>query len=51
MQFAELTRFLQRGKQIRPALSYQADIISLEAVHPGLLERASAGNQIMLLAA
>ena len=50
-RFAELTRFLQRGKQIIPALSYQADIISLEAVHPGLLERASAGSQIVLLAA
>lgn len=50
-QFTELTCFLLRGKQIRPALGYQSDIITLEVEHPGLLERASAGNQIMLLAA
>lgn len=50
-QFAELTGFLQRGKQIRPALNYQADVITLEVEHPGVLDRASTGNQIMLLVA
>ncbi|MFJ4376456.1 hypothetical protein ACIP1T_28050 [Pseudomonas japonica] len=50
-QFADITNFLQQGKQLLPALSYQADVIDLETRHPGLLERVSKSREIMLVAA
>lgn len=50
-QFADLTGFLRRGKQTLPALSYQANVLELEARHPGLLERVSETKEILLVAA
>lgn len=50
-QFADVTDFLQHGKQMLPALAYQADVITLESKHPGLLQQASTSKEIMFLAA
>lgn len=50
-QFADLRNFLQRGKSVLPALTYQADVIELEMCNPGLLERASESKEILLVAA
>lgn len=50
-QFSELTGFLQQGKQMLPALTYQADVIELEMRRPGMLERAAGTKEIMLIAA
>lgn len=49
--FTEITRFLKSGKEIAPALSYQADIIDLESRHPGLLAKAAEASDILLAAA
>lgn len=50
-QFNHMTNFLQQGKQILPALTYQADVIELEIRHPGLLQQASQSKEIQMLAA
>ncbi|PIK75661.1 MULTISPECIES: hypothetical protein [unclassified Pseudomonas] len=50
-QFADVTDFLQHGKQMMPALAYQAEVITLETKHPGLLQKASTSREIMFLAA
>lgn len=50
-RFAEVTDFLQRGKQILPALHYQAEVLELEMRHPGLLQKTSGASEILLLAA
>ena len=50
-QFMHMTNFLQQGKQMLPALTYQADAIELESQHPGLLQQASESREIMMLAA
>lgn len=49
--FTDLTSFLQHGKKMMPALTYQADLIDLEVRHPGMLEQASESKEILLLAA
>ncbi|TFA85127.1 hypothetical protein F638_1372 [Pseudomonas sp. LAIL14HWK12:I2] len=49
--FADLTTFLQQGKKMMPALTYQADVIDLEVRHPGLLQRASESKEILMIAA
>lgn len=50
-QFSGLTRFLQDGKSMIPALTYQAEVIELEMKHPGLLKQASDAKEILLVAA
>lgn len=50
-QFTHITNFLRQGKQMLPALTYQADVIELEARHPGLLQQASESKEILMLAA
>jgi len=50
-QFKHMTHFLQQGKQMLPAMTYQADVIGLEARHPGLLQHASESKEILMLAA
>lgn len=50
-QFTYMTNFLRQGKQMLPALSYQADVIELETRHPGLLQQASESKEILMLAA
>ncbi|WP_339508539.1 MULTISPECIES: hypothetical protein [unclassified Pseudomonas] len=47
----DLTNFLQLGKKMMPALTYQADVMSLEIQHPGLLKQASNSKEILLVAA
>lgn len=49
--FTDLTNFLQLGKKMMPALNYQADVMSLEIRHPGLLKQASNSKEILLVAA
>jgi len=49
--FGEVKKFLQNGKTIIPALTYQADVIELETRYPGLLEKSSKSAEILLLAA
>lgn len=49
--FTDLTNFLQLGKKMMPALNYQADVMSLEIQHPGLLKQASNSKEILLVAA
>lgn len=43
--------FLRQGKDIVPALRYQAGLIELDARHPGILEQVSEFEEVMLLAA
>ena len=50
-QLTGMTNFLQHGKHVLPALTYQADVIDLEIRNPGLLERASESKEILLVAA
>ncbi len=50
-QFSRMTNFLQEGKQILPVLKYQADLIELEILHPGLLQQASQSKEIQMLVA
>lgn len=47
----DLTLFLQLGKKIMPALTYQTDVMALEIQHPGLLKEASNSKEILLVAA
>lgn len=49
--FTSLTSFLQHGKKMMPALTYQVEVIDLEARHPGLLQQASESKEILLIAA
>lgn len=49
--FTSLTSFLQHGKNMMPALTYQVEVIDLEARHPGLLQQASESKEILLIAA
>lgn len=49
--FTSLTSFLQHGKKMMPALTYQEEVIDLEARHPGLLQQASESKEILLIAA
>lgn len=50
-RFAEISDFLKSGRDMIPALAYQADVIDLESRHPGLIQRASESNEILLVAA
>ena len=50
-QVADLTTFLQNGKNMRPALTYQADVIDLEARYPGLFQEIGKSDDILLIAA
>jgi hypothetical protein len=50
-QFGDLTRFLQDGRSMIPALTYQAEVIELEAKHPGLLKQTYDAKEILLVAA
>lgn len=49
--FSNVTSFLERGKKVVPALSYEADLIGLEIAHPGELKRAPESKEILMLAA
>lgn len=49
--FGNVTSFLERGKKVVPALSYEADLIGLEITHPGELMRAPESKEILMLAA
>lgn len=49
--FTKVTSFLERGKRVVPALSYEADLIGLEIAHPGELKRAPESKEILMLAA
>ncbi|HIE0523679.1 TPA: hypothetical protein ACXJLS_000265 [Stenotrophomonas maltophilia] len=49
--FSEITSFLKSGKEMVPALAYQADVIDLESRHPGLLQQAAESPEIKLVAA
>ena len=48
--FSNVTSFLERGKKIVPALSYEADLIELEIAHPGELKRPPESKEILVLA-
>lgn len=50
-RFAEVTSFLERGKKIAPALSYEAELVGLEIAQPGALKRAPESREILMLAA
>lgn len=50
-RLSEVKSFLQNGKAMLLGLEYQADVIDLEIRYPGLLERSSESNDILLLAA
>jgi len=49
--YGKVTSFLQHGKMIIPALSYDADLIDLEITYPGALQQAFGSQDIMMLAA
>lgn len=49
--FTNVTSFLERGRKVLPALSYEADLIGLEIAHPGALKRAPESGEILMLAA
>lgn len=46
-----MRNFLQLGKSVLPALTYQTDVMELEMRHPGLIEHASGSKEIWLIAA
>ncbi|EIL96702.1 hypothetical protein RHOFW104T7_05045 [Rhodanobacter thiooxydans] len=48
---AEVTSFLERGKRVVPALTYESDLIGLEIAHPGVLDQASESKEILMFAA
>lgn len=50
-RLTEITEFLNSGKEMVPALTYQADIIDLESRRPGLLQKVSESSEILLVAA
>lgn len=51
VQLAKITEFLKAGRDMTPALTYQADVIELDSRRPGLLRQAEASNEILMVAA
>ncbi|WP_448245048.1 hypothetical protein [Pseudoxanthomonas mexicana] len=51
VQWTKITDFLKSGRDMTPSLTYQAEIIDLEARRPGLLQQAAESSEILLIAA
>ncbi len=49
--FDKIAMFLDTGKKMIPALTYQADVIELHSRRPGLIQMASDAHDILLVAA
>ncbi|QEI06334.1 hypothetical protein FXN63_11195 [Pigmentiphaga aceris] len=50
-QYRNVRGFLRSGKEVVPALSYQADLIGVDVSHPGTLAKAAESKEILLFAA
>lgn len=50
-QLAKISDFLKSGRDMTPAITYQADVIELDSRRPGLLQQAQDSREILLVAA